>query len=145
MEITIPIDEDGFVLLQCHFCEEYFKIKSSDMNSDDMYQIWCPYCGLISDSYVSEEVIDVALGKITNMAMQELYSTFKDMEKKTRNSFVSFKTGQKPNDIFITPIKNRIDKLEICNYKCCKNQAKIIPLSKYIGNYCPFCGGRYDE
>lgn len=146
MEIKIPCNDDGYVLLQCHLCGEYFKVRGSDINSDDFYQIWCPYCGLISDSYVTSEVIDVALKSATNTAMEEIYNVFKDFEKKTRNNkFINFKAGKKPKQIFIPPIQSKIDKLETCNYECCKKQAKIMPLSKYIGSYCPFCGGRYDE
>ena len=27
IEIKTPCDQDGYALLQCHFCGEYFKLK----------------------------------------------------------------------------------------------------------------------
>ena len=71
-----------------------------------------------------------------------LNQTFKDFERKTKNNkFISFKCEKKPQDEIITPIKPRIDNLEIIKYDCCKAKAKIRPVSIYTGSYCPLCGG----
>ena len=48
-EIAIPADNDGFALLQCNLCGEFFKLKPSDVQSDEVLNIWCPVCGLISE------------------------------------------------------------------------------------------------
>ena len=60
-EIAIPADNDGFALLQCNLCGEFFKLKPSDVQSDEVLNIWCPVCGLISDGYFTQDVIDLAL------------------------------------------------------------------------------------
>ena len=63
------------------------------------------------------------------------------MEKETKNSLIQFKCNKKPALKDIPPIKVRIDKLELQNYKCCNSMAKIQPISKMCGSYCPICGG----
>lgn len=45
-EISIKSDNDGFILLQCSLCGEFFKLLASDLNDDSTLNIWCPYCGL---------------------------------------------------------------------------------------------------
>lgn len=46
MAISIPLDEDGFLLLQCPFCRGFFKVRSEDYEADDVEELWCPLCGL---------------------------------------------------------------------------------------------------
>lgn len=66
LEISMPTDSDGFILLQCPLCGEYFKLTPDDIRADDVLQIWCPNCGLISDNFLPEEVKELALRKIKN-------------------------------------------------------------------------------
>lgn len=142
MEIEIPIDEDGFVLLRCHLCGECFKLQSDDIKDENNINIWCPYCGLNGKSYFSEEVEDIALKKVKNEMNEMIYNAFKDIEIKNKhNGFVSFKSGKRATQEVISPIKLKVDKLEQKIYKCCNKQAKIKPLSIECGSYCPICGG----
>lgn len=139
--IAIPSDEDGFVLLQCHICGEYFKVLAKDVNDDGNINIWCPYCGLNGKQYAPKEAIDIGLKIAQNEINELLYKTFKDLEKRTKNGIVQFKSGKKPQEEIITPIKVRINNLELIQYRCCKSVAKLYPISKMCGSYCPLCGG----
>lgn len=142
MEIEIPIDTEGFVLLQCHLCGEYFKLQADDIEDESNINIWCPYCGLSGDDFFSEEVLDIALKKAKNTAEEMIYNAFKELERKSRNNkSFSFKAGKKPTKEVISPIKIKVDKLETKKYNCCKRQAKITPLAIESGSYCPICGG----
>ena len=38
-EIAIPSDNDGYVLLHCEYCGEYFKCAPHDMESDEILHI----------------------------------------------------------------------------------------------------------
>ena len=42
--ISIPADEDGFVLMQCPLCGEFFKLRAEDFEAEDVIEIWCPCC-----------------------------------------------------------------------------------------------------
>ena len=48
MTISIPTDDEGYVLLQCEHCGTYFKATPSDLKDDGVLHIFCPSCGLIS-------------------------------------------------------------------------------------------------
>ena len=141
-EISIKSDEDGFILLQCSLCGEFFKLLASDLNDDSNINIWCPYCGLNGKKYYTQEVLDIGLKIAQNEANKILYKSFKDFERQTRNNkFMTFKCGKKPQDEVITPIKPKIENLEIKKFKCCRAKAKIRPISLENGSYCPLCGG----
>ena len=141
-EISVKSDEDGFILLQCSLCGEFFKLLANDLNDEANINIWCPYCGLNGKKYFTEEVLDIGLKIAKNEVNDIIYQTFKDFERKTKNNkFISFKCGKKPQDEIITPIRPRIENLEIIKYECCKAKAKIRPVSIYTGSYRPLCGG----
>ena len=93
-EISIPCDDDGFVLLQCPKCGEFFKLRPSDIESDEVLDIYCPLCGLTSEEYFTQDVIDLAIAMTKNKALDELYSEFRSLERQTRNSFVQFKCSK---------------------------------------------------
>lgn len=139
--ISIPSDTEGFILLQCHLCGEYFKLLASDINDDNIINIWCPYCGLNGRQYAPKEAIDAAIQIAHNEINEMIYNTFKKIERKTKGGSIQFKCNKKPVLNEVAPIKVRTDKLELQNYKCCEAVAKIQPLSKMCGSYCPTCGG----
>ena len=61
MTIPIPTDDDGYVLLQCEQCGTYFKATPYDLEDDGVLHIFCPSCGLISENYVTEDVLELAM------------------------------------------------------------------------------------
>ena len=64
VSILIPTDDDGFVLLRCPKCGEYFKLFSEDMQREEVLDIHCPQCGLISENYITDDVIELAQAKM---------------------------------------------------------------------------------
>lgn len=140
LSISIPTDDDGYVLLQCPKCGEYFKLTLADCKSDDIFQIWCPYCGLVSESYFTDEVKELASTMVKNLAIDLIYTEMKTFERQLNSKYLSFKAGKKPERDPELPIVSKIDTLEIQTYKCCNKSAKITPSAKIIGTYCPFCG-----
>ena len=124
MTISIPTDDDGYVLLQCEHCGTYFKATPSDLKDDGVLHIFCPSCGLISENYVTEDVLELA----------------KKMERHSKKGITTFKAGKRPKHENEDPIRSGIEAMEICNFPCCKRTAKIKPLLKMTGAYCPFCG-----
>ena len=139
MEISIPTDDDGYVLLQCEHCGTYFKITADDAEDDNILHIFCPSCGLISDNYVTEDVLELAGNMVQNVAMDMIYDAFKDLERHS-SGFIKFKAGPKPHHEPENPIRSGIEAMEIVEFPCCKRSAKVKPLLKMTGCYCPFCG-----
>ena len=142
-EISIPTDDEGYVLLQCPKCGEKFKLTPSDIQNDDVKDIHCPLCGLISDNYLTEDVIELARVKAVNQLMGSIHSEMKKLERKTKNSFVQFKAGRFKEEEEIE-IFSTIEAMDIVTLDCCGKTVKIRNLLKYSGYYCPFCGGIKD-
>lgn len=143
INISIPTDDDGFVLLKCSKCGEYFKLPPRDIESDGVIDIHCPLCGLISDTYITEDVIELAKAKALNKVLSNFYDEMKKFEKKTKNSIVQIKANKLKQEEEI-PIKSTIDSMEIVDFECCNRQGKIRHLLNYCGCYCPYCGGKKD-
>jgi Zn finger protein HypA/HybF involved in hydrogenase expression len=141
--IEIPSDADGFVLLQCPLCSEFFKITPEDFESDELLKLCCPNCGIQSDDFLTDEVLEVAQRVVENMARDLLEKKTKEifsgMEK---SGFKVSSSGSSPRNS-VDPIKPSIENLEITDFSCCKKQAKIRPILRLSSHYCPFCGGNY--
>ena len=141
LSISIPTDDDGYILLKCKHCGTFFKETVSDLQDDGVLNIFCPSCGLISDSYITDDVLELAMKMTRNLFNDMIYDTFKDFERHNKkNSMVKFKSGKKPRHEVEDPIRSGIETLEISTFPCCKRTAKIKPLLKMTGAYCPFCG-----
>jgi hypothetical protein len=145
MEIPIPTDNQGFVLLKCEYCGEFFKLIPSEMKEDNVIEIWCPCCGLRNDNYLTEDVVELVLKMSKNIAMDMIFNGLKNMKKGFNNSSISFKAGKRPDKEIESPIVVGINALAIKKYFCCRKSAKIKPLIKMCGSYCPYCGVRVDE
>lgn len=139
-EISIPADNDGFVLLQCQLCGEYFKLTPNDINDDSNLEIWCPNCGLKSKRYITEDVIRLALKLAKNLLVDEINNMTKALSSSLNRGTIKFKSGKSLGREAIDPIQAKIENLEIADYKCCHGRAKISPNLKFEGGYCPFCG-----
>lgn len=141
MKITIPTDNDGFVLLKCPICGELFKIDAEVIDNDDYFSIFCPSCGMVSDSYFTDDVLELAQRKGQNLLSKLLDDTFMNWEKEFSNDFFKFKAGKKLPQERELPIMLTINSLEKKYYSCCKMTAKIKPVEKISSSYCPYCGG----
>lgn len=142
--ITMPTDVEGFVLLQCPLCGVYFRLKVDDMNADDVIEITCPSCGLKSENNFTSDVLDAAKTKAINYLLDKWHDEAKKLESSTKGSIVSFSAGSKPKHESEGKLYCGIETLDIENYPCCKKEAKIDPLLKLCGSYCPYCGVGYE-
>lgn len=143
--IPIPADDDGYVLLQCEHCGTFFKACPSDVEDDSVLNIFCPSCGLISESYVTDDVLELAENMVENYATELIYDVFKNLERHSRHGVVQIKAGKKPKPKPENPIRSGIEALEIAMFPCCNRTAKVKPLLKMTGCYCPFCGVKQYE
>ena len=140
IEISIPTDDDGYVLLQCPNCGTYFKATPSDIKDDGVLEIFCPSCGLTSESYVTVDVIELAMAMLQNKGMDMIHDEFKKIERQFKNGPITFTAGKPPKHEPEDPIRSGIEALEIVAFPCCMRTAKIKPNLRMTGCYCPFCG-----
>lgn len=139
-EISLPTDDDGYILLQCEHCGEYFKLTADDYDNDNLLHISCPACGLESENYFTEDVMNLVDTIANNYAMDLVYNAFKDLEKKSQNGLVKFEAGKKPKHEYENAIHSSIQALQEITFPCCQHMAKIRPILKMSGCYCPCCG-----
>ena len=140
MTISIPTDDEGYVLLQCPNCGTYFKATPSDIRDDGVLLIYCPSCGLAGEDYITEDVLELAIAIVQNKAMDMIHKEFKKIERQFSNGPVKFKAGKAPKHELENPIHSGIEALEVALFPCCKRTAKVKPILKMTGCYCPFCG-----
>lgn len=88
--ISIPTDEDGQVLLKCPVCNELFKVDGTVFGDDSVFEIHCPSCGIVSDSYITDDVLKLGMQMSENYANDLIEKEFKKLEKATKNSFLKF-------------------------------------------------------
>lgn len=139
-EISIPSDNEGYILLQCGHCGMFFKVQPSDIEDDQLLDLYCPSCGLISENYLTEDVIDLAETIARNYAINAINDAFKGFESKGKNNLLQIKISSKQRPEYESPIRTGIEAMEITHFECCHRDAKIKPLLKLTGCYCPFCG-----
>jgi len=111
-----------------------------DFEDDGVLEIRCPACGLADDSYITDDVVDLAMAITQNYAMDLIHNEFKKLERQFKSGLMTFDAGKKPDPEPETPIRAGIEALSITNFPCCKRNAKIKPLLQITGCYCPFCG-----
>lgn len=89
-EIRIPCDDDGFILLRCPHCDELFKLTAENIESDETLDIHCPSCGLSANNFLTQDVIDLALAKTSNYAMDAITQQLQAFAKKNSSGLVRF-------------------------------------------------------
>lgn len=142
--ISIPADEDGQVLLKCPVCGEMFKVSAAVFGDDTVFAIHCPKCGMISDNYVTEDVIILAQNMMGNYVNDLLTKELKKLEKATKkNGLISFKIKSTFKRHSEQPIMLTVENMTRVEYPCCQIVAKIRPILRMCGGYCPYCGEKY--
>ena len=138
--ISIPSDEDGCVLFQCPHCGELFKVAVDEYESDSVLDIHCPLCGLISDSFFTPDVIDLALSKTANVVVTELEELLKKELGEMGNDLVSLSLKTNHEKEPEIPIRQAVEALQKVTCKDCKRISKVSPALTMSSYTCPYCG-----
>ena len=145
-EIRIPCDDDGFILLRCPHCGELFKLTVEDMESDETLDIYCPSCGLSDSNFLTQDVIDLALAKASNYAMDAIAQQLQAFAKKNSSSLIRFEVKANREREPETPIRAAIEALRIVTCHDCGREAKVSPALAMSAYTCPLCGiGQFNE
>lgn len=140
IEIKIPTDEDGYFSLECPYCNGKFKVSADDIDLEEAYELFCPYCGLIDEinNFLSNDVIEHAQTIALNYMIQQINKEMKDISRKFKGSGYTFQYKKLKEEL--PKQLSEEENLEPVNLACCNKTIKIqVGLTK--GNiYCPFCG-----
>ncbi len=96
MQVNLPTDDEDMFGRECPNCGKYFKVKPGT-GLEDISTCTCPYCELTEDSNEfltssqMEYIESIVVRKVLGPALRDLEKSFKDLERSTRHSIISFK------------------------------------------------------
>ena len=140
--VNIPLDEDGFIEMECDYCKNRFMLHKNTYEDDNNLNFFCPICGLPNsiNSFFCPEVIErfqqEAISYMQNELQRQLGGSIKAIN---RSGFA--KITMKHSDIGDKQLYAPINQYEIEHKFCCGIDVKIHNIDKQIGTYCPICGG----
>lgn len=126
-EIRIPCDNDDFILLRCPHCDELFKLTAEDIKSDEALDLYRPSCGLSANNLLAQDVIDLALAKTGNYAMDAIVQQLQAFTKRNSGSLVRFGVKANRKREPEPPIRAAIEALQILTCHDCGREAKVSP------------------
>lgn len=145
-KIKIPCDDDGFILLRCPHCGELFKLTAEDIESDESLDVYCPSCGLTAENFLTQDVIDLALAKTGNFAIDAITRQLQSFAEKSGNDFIQFEVKANRERKPELPIRAAVEALQITSCHDCGRKAKISPTLIMSAYTCPLCGiGQFNE
>lgn len=143
MTISIPLDEEGYMLLQCPRCGEFFKVRSEDYEAEDVEDLWCPMCGIKSDSFLPDEVIELAKAKVLNQVLGDFSRELAKIGRTTsRQSFIQMTVSSQFDQEREGDVLPSVDAFQVATCGFCERNEKLKPLPMYVGAFCAFCGER---
>lgn len=142
-DLTIPLDQDGFIELECDYCNTRFMIIGNDFKNGDFVHLYCPICGLPNrlNTFYTSEVINKTYEIATELAMDYIQKSLGATVKKVNNNKslkMELKVPQsKPNKELYKPANSYV----FSHLSCCDFNMKVRLIDEQIGPYCPKCGG----
>lgn len=147
MEISMPLDRDGFLRRECPRCTREFKWHNGPANEEAERQpssetFYCPLCGEPAgpDSWWTQPQLRLIENAKERLLSEELNDMFKGLERSTRgNRFITFKAqGGDVPDPFEPLVEP--DDMIIVTSPCHKWEPVKIP-EDHIGIvHCLVCG-----
>ena len=96
LQVNLPTDDEGMFGRECPNCGKYFKVKPGT-GLVEISTCTCPYCEHTEDSNEfltssqMEYIKSIAVRQVLGPALRDLEKSFKDLERSTRHSIISFK------------------------------------------------------
>lgn len=143
LQMSIPLDKDGFVEMECDYCKNRFMLHESVYSDDQNLHFFCPICGFPNDinTFHCPEVLELARQKAVNYMNEEIQRQLGPTLKKfNKNGLIkmSLKAPRRePEKELFTPA----NEYTLYHQDCCDVNVKALELDAQIGIYCPICGG----
>lgn len=150
MEVSLPLDSDGFLRRECPLCEQEFKWHDGPANEEAEQQpasdtYYCPHCGEPAgpDSWWTQAQLDLIDNAQDRFIGQELGDLFKGLERSTRRSkFVQFKADRVSVPDAADPLVEP-DDMTMVTSPCHSWEPIKIPEDHVGAVYCLVCGAAF--
>lgn len=144
--ITIPSDEDGYILLRCPHCGELFKVSTEEAEDDSVLNTYCPACGLMADSFLTDGVIALALAMAKNRAISAIAKELEKQLKGLGGSLIKFDVKVQDDPEPELPLAASIEALEVGRCRDCGSSFKVKQALSMSTFTCPYCGiGQFND
>lgn len=146
-EIQIPLDDDGFIELECDYCKNRFMLYSETFKDEKNYYFFCPVCGLPNDlnTFYCTEVLEKAKEIAIDYSLKEIQRILGGtVNSLNKSGFLNVKLDiTKEKDC--VELYEPLNEYSIAHMNCCNIDIKVNDLDLEIGIYCPVCGGEKYE
>ena len=142
LEMSIPLDEDYFIEMECDFCKNRFMLHQEVYESENNINFFCPVCGLPNktNTFFVPEVLEKAQQIAMNYMLEEIDKTLgKSIKQINKSGFVKM-SMKKPKKEVEKELYTPSISYTRCVKKCCNIDVKVKNIDKETGTYCPICG-----
>lgn len=142
LEISIPLDQEGFIEMECDFCKNRFMIHQDVYECDDNINFFCPICGLPNkiNTFFVPEILEKAQQMAVNYMLDELDQTLEKSIKQINKSGLIKMSIKKPKREVEKKLYTPFISYSKCVKRCCSIDVKITNIDIETGTYCPICG-----
>lgn len=149
IDVSLPLDADGFLRRECPNCEQEFKWhhgKTDEAPQDFVYPnvYWCPRCGRSAghDSWFTTAQLEYMSAASAGPIHDQVTDMLRDSLKTPRNSMIKFEveTGSRPSipDPLVEP-----DDMMMIAPPCHPWEPVKVPVDSSAPYYCLVCGEAY--
>ncbi len=141
--IEIPLDDDGFIEMECDYCKNRFMLHQSVYSDEENLHFFCPICGLPNDinTFYCSEVLEAVQRKTMNYINEEIQRKFEPTIKRLNKNRLIKLSLDTPKRIPEKELYRPINEYAIYHQHCCDIDVKTLEFDNQIGIYCPICGG----
>lgn len=142
-ELSIPLDKDSFIELECDYCRNRFMISGEEFQNGDFMHMFCPICGLPNqlNTFYTTEVIEKSREIAKQWAFDYIQKSLgSSMKAINRGGFAKMKMQvpkANPDKELFEPSNSYV----MATVNCCGLKLKVREVDNQIGVYCPKCGG----
>lgn len=147
LKISVPIDEDEFIEMECDYCKNRFMLHKDVYESEENMYFFCPICGLPNriNTFFVPEVIEKVQQMAMNYMLGEIDHTIgKSIKQINKSGFIKMSMKKPKKEVekeLYTPSEDYVR----CKKKCCSIDVKVRNIDKETGTYCPICGGMNND
>ncbi|MFG2652775.1 hypothetical protein [Streptomyces sp. NPDC048436] len=144
VDVSVPLDEDGYLGRQCPECSMSFRMNGEDYKalSDDL-ELWCVYCGHHQEhsEFMTAQQRDRVMRAVGDLGMQivsqALSDAFRGLSRgSSRRSGLSISYKEKP--FYPRPLPG-IDEERLARVRTCTDcQVRYAVFDEH--RFCPVCG-----
>jgi len=150
MEVSFPLDSDGFIRRECPHCEREFKWHHGPANAEAEQQphadtYYCPFCGEPAgpDSWWTQAQLELLANAQERLIDQRLGDMFKALERSTRrNKHITFKAGRINSPDVADPLIEPDDMTMVAS-PCHPWEPTKVPEDHVGPMYCLVCGAAF--